>query len=210
MEESRNKVSVKEIQKLRKMIPVGMMNAKQLLESNNGDLEKSRSNFIKVEVERLCLEFEESTDLVGELFFAEDYDYNRTVDRINDIKFDRQYSKEKYKSTKQDVNMLDAWLLTIYSHGLMNSLQTADFDSIILVVKEIGLIDFSRELGVAYKYLEKKEEEFKLLAETELLGAVEGLKNSKEYQSILESYKMNVALNPDFFKVLDRLRKNVE
>lgn len=191
------------------MIPVGIMDAKELLKKNHLNLEKSRSEFIHREVKKLCDLHQEEEELVSQIFFACDYDANITADRIDDVKFDRQYSSALYQTTKHDLNMVDAWLLTVYSHGLMNSLQTADFDSVVLVVKEIGLSDFALELKEAHAFLEQKEQEFRAFDEDKLLIAVEDLKNTGEYQGILESFKINVTLNPNFFKVLNRLKRNV-
>lgn len=203
------KVRLELIKELRTMIPIGILDAKTLLKNNQLNLEKSRSEFIHREVKRLCELHQEEEELVSQIFFACDYDPNITTDRIHDVKFDRQYSNLLYKSTKHDLNMVDAWLLTVYSHGLMNSLQTADFESVVLVVKEIGLPRFARELESAHDFLAKKEQEFRTFEEDKLLMAVEDLKNTPEYQSILESFKMKVTLNPDFFKVLNRLKRNV-
>ena len=203
------KVEIKQVQALRKLIPVGVMEAKSLLKKHDGDLEKSRTSFIESEVRKLCVQYQEEEALVAQIFFDEDYDCNRTVDKINDVKFDRVFSKANYKSTAHDLNMIDAWLLTVQSHGLMNSLQTSNFESIVLVIEEIGLKEFSKELEGVNSFLKVKEDEFSLLEESKLSQAVEDLKNSKEYQSILESYKINVLLNPDFFKILNRLKRNI-
>jgi hypothetical protein len=203
------KVSNDQIKELRKMIPVGIVEAKELLETFSADFEKCRTAFIESEIEKLCKLTGESKDLVAKCFFEAEYDINKAIDAIDDFVYDRNFPSLKLKSTKHDLNMVDAWLLTIESHGFMNSLQTADFDSIVLVVKEIGLVDFSSQLDSAYQFLVEKEISFRELEEEALIDAVENLKKSPEYQTVLEAYRVNVLLNPDFFKVLKRLRKNV-
>ena len=205
----KSKVSIEVIQELRKLIPVGMLDAKRLLEMNNNDLEKARSQFITEEVKTLCIRTSEKEELVAELFFEQEYDKNKTKDRIDDVVYDRNFISMNLKTTPHDLNMVEAWLVTIQSFGLMNSLQTANFDCIVLVIKELGLEKFSKELEEAHAFLDQKEQEFQELTEDELIEAVDQLKISKEYKKVLESYKMNIALNPDFFKVLARMKKNV-
>lgn len=202
-------VAIDKIKELRSLIPVGLLDARRLLGINNNNLEKSRSQFITEEVKALCFKTGEKEELVAKLFFEEEYDKNRTKDRIDDIVYDRDFSSMNLKTSIFDLKMLDAWLLTVQSFGLMNSLQTNNFDSIVLVVEELGLKEFSRELKEAHDFLEQKEREFLDLTEDDLINAVAKLKVSKEYKKVLESYKMNVALNPDFFKNLARMRKNI-
>jgi hypothetical protein len=202
-------VSLEKIQELRKMIPVGMMDAKQFIEESKGDLEKARTLFIEAEIEKLHQLKGEDRTLIAQLFFDEDYDINRTIDKLDDVIFDREFDLKNYETRPHDLNMTDAWLLTVQSFGFMNSLQTADFDSIVLVVKEIGLPDFANELDVASRYLAEQEVTFRELSEEALIDAVEGLKKSEKFQTALESFKLNVMLNPDFFKILKRMQKNI-
>lgn len=200
---------LEKIKSLRKMIPVGMLDAKHFLNLSKGNLEKARSFFIEEEIEKLFLQTGESKEIIGKLFFEEDYDIIRTLDAINDYIFNREFNLANYETRKHDLNMLDAWLITIQSFGFLNSLQTADFSSITLVIKEIGYHKFSLELHEAHLYLAQKEKDFMDLSEEKLIQAVDELKADEKYQSILEAYKMKVLLNPDFHKVLARMQRNI-
>ncbi len=202
-------MNLQDIQQLRKMIPVGVSEAKSLLEKSLGDFEKARSFFIQNEIDKIHVLKQEDKSLIGQLFFEEDYDINRTLDKLDDVIFERNFKLENYKSRAHDLNMTEAWLLTVQSYGFMNSLQTSNFSSIVLVIKEIGLENFANTLDQGNKLLAQKEVEFKDLEEEALLDAVEGLKKSHEYQFVLEAFKMNVLLNPDFFKIFKRMQKSI-
>ena len=204
------KVSKEEIIALRKLIPVGVFYAKKLLFNSKGSLEESRKIYLEEEIFRLSQETGVDQVKVGELFFENDYNSQHTLDAIHDYEFDLAFSKAKIKTLPKDFKQFDDWLEVVKKNGLMRSLQSKDFDSVFTVIYDTGYVDFAEALIEAHIFLHNKEIFLRGLEDGELIEAVADLKTDVVYLKAVEQFKLNVLLDPEFLKVIARLRKNVE
>ena len=204
------RASKEEIVELRKMVPVGVMDAKRLLEQAQGEFVEARKLYLEEEIKRLAQLTGLDEVKVGQFFFENDYSTQATIDAIRDFQFKVAFSKAAVKAQAKDFPVFDEWIEIVKHEGLMKSLQLTNFDSVFTVIYDTGFIDFAEALIEAHIFLHNKEITLRGVGDDELIEAVADLKQDDIYKKAVEQYKITVLLDPEFLKVIERLRKEIE
>ncbi|MDU1889752.1 MAG: hypothetical protein E6767_03600 [Dysgonomonas sp.] len=134
---------ISQIKELRKLLPIPMNEAMQLLKDNNGDIEKSAKMFKANSIELICETTGCSEDTAYEYYEAEKFDFNRTVSSIREAIYDSNYSPIE-GVTLEGLKMIREWIHIIDAEDFGVSL---DYRSLKKAIDTLLLIPTLKDVG---------------------------------------------------------------
>ena len=133
------------IRELRKIVPVPMGEALQLLKSNEDDVEKCVYLFKAKSIKEICQLTGCDEKMANMYYEAEKYDFNRTVSSIREEIYDQNYQPIA-GVTKDDLRIVMQWLGVIEAKDFGVSL---DYSLLDKVIKILLLISSLADVGEA-------------------------------------------------------------
>ncbi|WP_165020625.1 hypothetical protein [Dysgonomonas sp. ZJ279] len=131
------------IKELRKIVPVPMGEAMQLLKANNGDVALCAALFKAKSISEICELTGCEPKMAAAYYEAERFDFNRTVSSIRDALYDKNY-KAIEGLTKENLRIVLQWLGVVESDDFAVSL---DFQQIGTVVETLSLIPALKDIA---------------------------------------------------------------
>lgn len=135
---------IDKIRQLRAILPVPITEAKQLLEANDGDVEKSVYLFKAKSIKQIQELTGCDADMAAAYYENEKFDFNRTVSSINEDIYDRNY-KPIHGLTRDALLYTRQWIRLIEAEEFGVSLEYKFMDQ---VIETMALIPELKELSV--------------------------------------------------------------
>lgn len=133
------------IKELRKILPVPMGEALQMLKANDGDIEKCVYLFKAKSIKKISELTGCDEKTASDYYEAEKYDFNRAVSSIREDIYDRNY-KQIEGVTKEAISNVLHWLRIIESEDFGVSL---DYQLLDKALQTLRLIPFLSEIASA-------------------------------------------------------------
>lgn len=175
---------IEKIKELRKIIPIPMGEAKELLAMNDGDVEKCLYLFKTNSIRQICDLTGCDKKMANEHYEIEKFDFNRTVSSIREAIYDQNY-KPIEGLKREDISLILGWLRIIETDDFGVSL---DYQYLDKALNALTLIpEFSEIASIIRKALNAKNEIF------------EGYKDSDSIEEFVRRHKQ-LDDNKDFLK----------
>lgn len=151
---------------LRKILPIPMGEAIQMLKDNDNDVEKCVYLFKAKSIKQIQSLTGCDEEMVNKYYEAEKYDFNRTVSSIREDLFDKNYTLIE-GVTKENISLIYQWLRIIEDKDFGLSL---DFSYLNIVLDTLLLIPPLKETAeVVRKAKEAKDTIFEGYSDTDSL-----------------------------------------
>lgn len=165
---------LEKIKELRKIIPIPIGEAKELLTTNDGDVEKCVSLFKANAIRQICEQTGCDEKMANEHYSTEKFDFNRTISSIREAIYDQNY-KPIEGLKREDISLILGWLRIIETDDFGVSL---DYPSLGKALNALALIPEFTEIATAIKKaLNAKNEIF------------EGYKDSDSIEEFVRRHK---------------------
>ena len=157
---------IQKVKELRKILPVQMNEALQLLKDNDGDVQKSAHMFKANSIEQICEMTGCDEDVAYEYYEAEKFDFNRTVSSIREALYDINY-KPIEGVTREGLSAVIQWMQIIDAEDFGVSL---DYKSLDKAIQNMLLIPELRDVAtILLKAKEAKNTIFEGYKDTDSL-----------------------------------------
>ena len=151
---------------LRKILPIPMGEAMQILKENDNDVEKCIYLFKAKSIKEIQSLTGCDEEMANKYYEAEKYDFNRTVSAIREDLFDKNYTLIE-GVTKENISLIYQWLRIIEDKDFGLSL---DFSYLNIVLDTLLLIPPLKETAdVVRKAKEAKDTIFEGYSDTDSL-----------------------------------------
>lgn len=127
------------IKELRAVLPIPISEAKQLLQENEGDVEKCIYLFKAKSIKEIQLITGCDEKMANVYYEAEKYDFNRTVSSIREAIYDKNY-KPVEGLTKEKISLVYQWLRIVEADDFERSLDFIHLDKVIETMQVIPLL----------------------------------------------------------------------
>ncbi|NDV58622.1 hypothetical protein [Bacteroides sp. 519] len=132
------------IKELRKIVPIPMGEALQLLKSNDGDVEKCVYLFKAKSIAEICEQTGCDKKMAAQYYEEEKLDINKAISAVKNVIFDTNYVPIN-GLTAQKIRMVYDWFRLIGEYDLGASLNYPQLD---VVIETFSLIESTKELSV--------------------------------------------------------------
>ena len=132
------------IKELRRILPIPISEAKQLLLANDGDVEKCICLFKAKSLKEIQGITGCDEEMSNEYYEAEKYDFNRTVSAIREAIYDKNYTPVS-GVTKESISLIYQWLRIIEAEDFGRSL---DFGHLNTVLDSMLLIPSLKDIAI--------------------------------------------------------------
>lgn len=124
------------ILELRKLIPIAIQNAKEVLQVNNGDVLKSFNQVKHKFLKSLQDETGYSIEDIEPIYSYHKYDYNRTLDHFKTLEEDKKFNSQKLTGIPIDIFDLVFEFRRLENHeGLLDAILFDQFEKVYLFFK---------------------------------------------------------------------------
>lgn len=132
------------IREIRKILPIPISEAKQLLLANDGDVEKCIYLFKAKSLKEIQGITGCDEKMANEYYEAEKYDFNRTVSAIREAIYDKNYMPVS-GVTKESISLIYQWLRIVETEDFGRSL---DFGYLNTVLDSMLLIPSLKDIAI--------------------------------------------------------------
>lgn len=183
----------KEILELRKKVPIGITEAKRLLEINSGSVQKSEFQFITESIDIICLQTGETTSDVEEYFKQSDFDVHKCLNMILIIQYDRNFDKSRLLEVfEESFQIMDDWLLVEDHEGIVSALNHHQLDFVLDFIEEkLLLTDVSTALRKASALVANCIRKFEKYGDEMLLAKLNVLKQNQIFVDFVNKLEEN-------------------
>ncbi|GAB6120917.1 hypothetical protein [Dysgonomonas termitidis] len=142
------------IKELRKIVPVPMNEALQLLQANDGDVEKCVYLFKAKSIKEICEQTGCDEQTAAEYYEAEKFDINRAVSNIKEAIFDKNYQPIP-GVTKEGIGNILQWLRVVEAEDFGISL---DYQLLDKALETLSLISSLHDIAAKVKAAKQAKE----------------------------------------------------
>lgn len=135
------------IKELRRIVPVPMHEALQLLKANDGDVEKCVYLFKAKSIKEICEQTGCDEQTAAEYYEAEKFDINRAVSNIKEDIYDKNY-QPIYGVTKENIGNILQWLRVVEAEDFGISL---DYQLLDKALETLDLIPSLNDIATKVK-----------------------------------------------------------
>ena len=135
------------IKELRRIVPVPMHEALQLLKANDGDVEKCVYLFKAKSIKEICEQTGCDEQTAAEYYEAEKFDINRAVSNIKEDIYDKNYQPID-GVTKENIGNILQWLRVVEAEDFGISL---DYQLLDKALETLGLIPPLNDIATKVK-----------------------------------------------------------
>ena len=139
---------------LRKIVPIPMGEAMQMLKDNDNDVEKCIYLFKAKSIKEILALTGCDEEIANKYYEAEKYDFNRTVSSIREDLFDKNYVHIE-GVTKENISLIYQWLRIIEDKDFGFSL---DFSYLNIVLDTLLLLPPLKETAEAVRKAKKAKD----------------------------------------------------
>lgn len=140
-----------QIKELRKLAPIPISEALQMLKKYNGDVQLCADKFKESAISKICTETGCELAVASEYYKREKYDLNRSISMIREDLYDRNYKPIK-GITPEGLSKVRIWIAFVEEKDFATAL---DYKELPEVVRTLLLIPSLKHFGIALQQARK-------------------------------------------------------
>lgn len=193
---------------IRGVLPIGIMEAKELLKECEGDVNLAKERFIERQIGKIVEQTGENAEEVKNLFSDSQYDINLCISAITKSQYDKAFDTSRLEGlTDESFKAFDNWL-QIEEDKSIHSALAGDIEEVLKVI-EVNLLlpELSKNLREANLMMNQLIEEVKEKTVEEIVQSINELKSNKDYLSLTDKFEYyRIRLNDE----LEGVKRNYQ